>query len=49
MTVRIHYTLPDGSSGSILLRGSLEELQALAPAEVAMRNGSDPWSEVIEE
>lgn len=43
---RIHYTLPDGTEDSIVIRAETDaELIAIAHAEVAKRNATNPWSE----
>lgn len=49
MIARIHYTLFDGSEDSIVLEGSFEDIRERAHAEVEKRNGSDPWSEILED
>lgn len=42
MTYRIHYTLPDGTEDSIVIRAAtIEALQAIAFAEVSKRGGTD--------
>ena len=49
MTVRIHYTLPDGSTDSIILSGeTFADIREQADRELAARGATDPWSEVIE-
>jgi len=46
--VLIHFTLPDGSSDSVVIAGnSLKDVQALAAFEVKSRNATDPWSETL--
>lgn len=48
MTFRIHFTWPDGTEDSVILSGdTVEEIREKAHAEVARRNGSNPWSEEI--
>ena len=47
MTVRIHYTLPDGSEDSAVLTGTLDDLRVRARAEVNLRGGTNEWSEVL--
>lgn len=47
MTVRIHYTLPDGSEDWFVLTGTLDDLPARARAEVEARGGTNEWSEVL--
>ena len=47
MTVRIHYTLPDGAEDSLVLTGTLDDLRTRARAEVDARGGTDEWSEVL--
>ena len=47
MTVRIHYTLPDGVEDSLVLTGTLDDLRTRARAEVDARGGTDEWSEVL--
>ncbi len=49
MVVRIHFTWPDGTDDSIVLSGTFEEIRDMAHAEVARRNATNPWSEIIEE
>ena len=49
MTVRIHYTLPDGSTDSIILSGeTVADIREQADRELASRGATDPWSAVIE-
>lgn len=47
MTVRIHYTLPDGTEDSLVLTGTLDELRERARREVDARGGKNEWSEVL--
>ena len=47
MTVRIHYTLPDGTEDSVVLTGTLDDLQVRARTEVNLRGGTNEWSEVL--
>lgn len=48
MTVRIHYTLPNGAEDSIVLSGeTVEDIREQADREVAARGATNPWSEVI--
>ena len=47
MTVRIHYTLPDGCEDAFVLTGTLDDLRTRARAEVDARGGTDEWSEVL--
>jgi hypothetical protein len=49
MRVRIHFTLSDGSEDSLVLTGTIEEIQEKAKAEVSQRMARSPWSEVLEE
>ena len=49
MLVKIHYELPDGSSDSLILEGTLEEIRIQAHKEVVCRNAKNPWSEVLNE
>jgi hypothetical protein len=46
MTYRIHFTLPDGSTDSVVLYAdSIDELRAQAREAVDSRGGTDEWSE----
>lgn len=46
MTYRTHFTLPDGSTDSVVLHAdSIDELQAQAREAVDSRGGTDEWSE----
>ena len=47
MTVRIHYTLPDGVEDSLVLTGALDDLRTRARAEVDARGGTNEWSEAL--
>lgn len=48
MRYRIYFTLSDGSEDSVVVEGeSVEELQEVAAYQVALRGGSDPWSEEL--
>ena len=50
MIVRIHYTLDDGSTDSVVLHGvDVDDIREQAYRELEARGGRDPWSEVIEE
>ena len=46
-TVRIHYTLPDGTEDSLVLTGALDDLRSRARAEVDARGGANEWSEML--
>ncbi len=49
MTARIHFTWPDGTEDSIVLSGTVEEIREQAQTEVAQRNATNPWSEILAE
>lgn len=49
MTARIHFTWPDGTEDSIVLSGSVDEIREQAQAEVARREATNPWSEILAE
>jgi len=50
MKARIHFEVNGGNDvDSIVLEGTLEELQIQAKDEVEKRNGTNPWSEILEE
>ena len=50
MTVKIHFTYPDGTEDSVIVSGDIvEEIREKADAEVSSRNASNPWSEVLSE
>lgn len=50
MTARIHFTWPDGTEDSIVLSGDgVEDIRAQADRELAQRNATNPWSEIIDE
>lgn len=49
MKVRIHFILKGGDEDSIILSGSVEEIQESAKREMKRRGGVDCWSEILEE
>lgn len=49
MVARIHFTWPDGTEDSVVLRGTFEEIKEQAQIEISKRNAKNPWSEIIEE
>lgn len=48
MKVRINFTVNDNED-SIILEGTLEEIQERAAIELEKRGGVDPWADVLEE
>lgn len=49
MKFKIYFTLPNGEPDEVVLTGTIEEISEKAKAEIAKRNATDPWSEMIEE
>ena len=48
MTFKIHFELPDGTEGFIVISGdTVDEIQKKAKAELAKRGGKNFWSQEV--
>jgi hypothetical protein len=48
MKFEIHFELADGSEDFVVIEGdTVEEIREKADAEVAKRNGENPWSKEL--